>query len=140
MTKQTDHTSGPVPSGEQRLLASRELAREIARLSHDRHCSDIVVLELAERSPVACHFVICTGTSEQQIRSVARELEDLGKEHDFPVFGRAGARQGRWAVVDFVDVVVHLFDEEYRKYYDLELLWGDAPRITWQREEPPPEN
>ena len=115
------------------LLASRSLAVEIAKLANDRHCTDIVILELADRSPVAKHFVIGTGTSNQQIRSVANEMEKLGKDNNFPVFGHAGIHQGRWAVVDFVDVVVHLFDEEFRKFYDLELLWGDAPKINWQR-------
>ncbi len=86
---------------------------------------------MAQRSPVANHFVIGTGTSDQQIRSVAREIREFGKDNGFNVFGCAGLEQGRWAVVDFVDVVVHLFDEEYRNFYDLELLWGDAPKVEW---------
>ena len=121
----------------QALFESRQWACEIARLAHDRHCRDIVVLELAELSPVALHFVIGTGTSDQQIRSVAREIEERGQEKRFKVLGRAGMQQGRWALVDFVDVVVHLFDEEYRNFYDLELLWGDAPKINWQRDRKP---
>ena len=133
---QENNDSNPIaPCADPKLEASREFAREIARLAHDRHCSEVVILELADRSPVAMHFVIGTGTSEQQIRSVAHEMKDLGDdERDFPAFGLAGIQQGRWAVVDFVDVVVHLFDEEYRKFYDLELLWGDAPRVEWQQE------
>jgi len=132
---QENNDSNPIaPSADPKLVASREFACEIARLAHDRHCSEVVILELADRSPVARHFVIGTGTSEQQIRSVAHEMKDLGDdERDFPAFGLAGIQQGRWAVVDFVDVVVHLFDEEYRKFYDLELLWGDAPRVEWQQ-------
>ena len=47
-------------------------------------------------------------------------------------FGRAGYEQGRWILLDFVDVVVHLFDAEYRNFYDLELLWGDAPVVEWR--------
>ena len=119
---------------EKALSESRQLACEVARLASDRHCRDIIILELARFSPVALHFVIGTGTSDQQIRSVARQIEQLGREKNFPVFGHAGLQQGRWAVIDFVDVVVHLFDEEYRNFYDLELLWGDAPKINWQRE------
>ena len=123
--------------GEEAVLGrSRQLSRAIAQLAGDRHCRDIVVLELADRSPVARHFVIGTGTSDQQIRSVARELEGLARQRRFPVFGHAGIQQGRWAVIDCVDVVVHLFDEEYRRFYDLELLWGDAPRLDWEREHP----
>jgi len=115
------------------LESSRGLAVEIARLCEDRHCDNIVILELAEISPVAKHFVICTGTSTPQIRSLARESENLGQEKGFAVFGRAGFQQGRWAIVDFVDVVVHIFDQQYRNFYDLELLWGDAPKIDFSR-------
>ena len=82
---------------------------------------------------MALHFVIGTGTSNQQIRAVAKEIGELGKTKGFSIYGRAGIEQGRWAVIDFVDTVVHLFDEEYRSFYDLELLWGDAPKIPWQQ-------
>ena len=81
------------------------------------------------------HFVIGTGTSNQQIRAVANEIGELGEKKGVSIYGRAGVEQSRWAVIDFVDTVVHLFDEEYRNFYDLELLWGDAPKIEWQREE-----
>ncbi len=116
------------------LDVSRAFAVEVARLADDRHLTNIVVLELADTSPVARHFVIATGASDQQLRSVAKQIVDLGKEHGFPTFGNAGLQQGKWAVVDLVDVVVHLFDEEYREFYDLELLWGDVPRVEWQRD------
>ena len=116
------------------MRESARLACEVAQLAYDRHCSEVVILELADRSPVAKHFVIATGTSNQQIRSVAGEIEKLGKDNGFGVFGHAGIQQGRWAIVDFVDVVVHIFDEEFRKFYDLELLWGDAPKINWQKD------
>ena len=114
------------------LEESRELSQEIARLAEDRNCSNIVILELAAISPVAKHFVIATGTSAQQLRSVGSEIAVLGKERGFDPFGKAGIQQGRWIIVDFVDVVVHLFDEEYRDFYDLEMLWGDSPRVQWQ--------
>ena len=93
-----------------------------------------MILELVDRSPVAKHFVIATGTSTQQIRSVGQELQTLGRQKDSPPLGRDGFQQGRWVVVDFVDVVVHIFDEEFRRFYDLELLWGDAPKLDWQRD------
>lgn len=117
------------------LEASRQWAIELARIAHDRHCSQIVILELAGRSPVATHFVICTGTSDQQIRAVATEMEKTGKENNNAPFHHAGLQQGKWVILDFFDVVVHLFDREYRLFYDLELLWGDAPRIEWQPNE-----
>ncbi|MBN2210512.1 MAG: ribosome silencing factor [Sedimentisphaerales bacterium] len=115
------------------LTQSRKLAKAAAQLAEDRHCRDIVVLEVADLSPVARHFVIATGTSEPQLRSVGHELIDLAKEMGFKVFGRAGLQRGRWVVLDFVDVVVHLFDEEFRRFYDLEMLWGDAPKLRWRQ-------
>ncbi len=117
--------------------ASRDFAVEIAQLAHDRHCTDIVILELVDRSPIARHFIVATGTSSQQIKSVAQEISKLGKDNGNPPFANAGIQQGRWAIVDFVDVVVHIFDNEYRNFYDLEMLWGDAPRVEWVPENPP---
>ena len=78
--------------------------------------------------------IICTGTSDQQIRSIGHELQKLGRDKDFPVLGTDGLQQGRWVIIDFVDVLVHLFDYEFRNFYDLELLWGDAPKLQWQRQ------
>jgi ribosome-associated protein len=126
-------TSAPSRKVDPELAASRALARKLARLADDRHCRDVVILELVKVSPVAKHFLICTGTSDQQIRSLAHEMQDMGAEDNFRSYGCAGMQQGRWVVLDLVDIVVHLFDEEYRQFYDLELLWGDAPKIRWQR-------
>ena len=126
----------PAPK-EDPLVASRNFACKLAQLAEDRHCTDIVILELAKTSPVAKHFLIATGTSEQQIRSIGNEMAILGKEENFKVFGKAGIQQGRWVVVDFVDIVVHLFETEYRQFYDLEMLWGDAPKIDWHNNPQP---
>lgn len=115
------------------LAASRKLAKATAQCAADRHCRDVVVLEVDHSSPVARHFVIATGTSDQQLRSVAREIKDLGHEQGFKLFGSAGLQEGRWVILDFVDVVVHLFEEEFRKFYDLEMLWGDCPKVNWKR-------
>ena len=116
------------------LEASKQLAIDMARIAHDRHCKDIVILDLNDRSPVARYFVIATGTSSQQVKAVADEIETAGKHSGNKAYGNAGLQEGRWAVVDFVDVIVHVFDQEFRNFYDLEMLWGDAPRIEWKRE------
>ncbi len=113
---------------------TRNLAIEVTRLASDRHCTDLVILDLQESSPIARYFVIGTGTSDQQIKSVASEIETVGKHQGSPAYSKAGMQNGRWVIVDFVDIVVHLFDKEYRQFYDLELLWGDAPRVDWVRE------
>ncbi|MBN2064443.1 MAG: ribosome silencing factor [Sedimentisphaerales bacterium] len=110
---------------------SRQFAIDLARLAHSRHFNDIVVLDLGGRSPVARYFVIASGTSSQQVRSVADEMEVTGKKSGNRAYGSAGLQEGRWAVVDFVDVIVHLFDPEFRTFYNLEMLWGDAPKVDW---------
>jgi ribosome-associated protein len=101
-----------------------------ARIAADRHCRDIVVLNLKGISPATDYFVIATGTSDRQMRTVADEICEAAREHKLQRFGRAGYEQARWILLDFIDVVVHIFDAEYRDYYDLELLWGDAERLT----------
>ena len=100
-----------------------------ARIAAGRHCSDIVVLDLKGKSPATDYFVIATGTSDRQMRTVADEISDEARKGGLQRFGRAGYEQARWILLDFIDVVIHIFDSEYRDYYDLELLWGDAKRL-----------
>ena len=101
-----------------------------AKLAEERHCTDIVVLDLRDISPATDYFMIATGTSDRQMRTVADEICDEAKKQGQQRFGRAGYEQARWILLDFVDVVIHIFDAEYRDYYDLELLWGDAKRLS----------
>jgi len=116
---------------EERNTEARQFAQVAAKLAAERHCTDIAVLDLQGTSPATDYFVIATGTSGRQMRTVADEISEAGRDGGFKRFGRAGYDQGRWILLDFVDVVVHLFDSEYRDYYDLELLWGDAERIDY---------
>jgi ribosome-associated protein len=109
---------------------AKAFALAAAKLAAERHCSDIVVLDLRDISPATDYFMIATGTSDRQMRTVADEICDVARKQDQKRFGRAGYEQARWILLDFVDVVIHIFDAEYRDYYDLELLWGDAERLT----------
>jgi ribosome-associated protein len=110
-------------------MSSREFALEAAKIALHDNCTDVVVLDLTGKSPATDYFIIATGTSDRQTRTVADEITEFGKKHKFNVFGRAGYEQGKWVLLDFVDVVVHIFDAEFRQYYDLELLWGDAEKL-----------
>ncbi|MFP4106296.1 MAG: ribosome silencing factor [Phycisphaerae bacterium] len=116
-------------------IEARDLAVEAARIAADMHCEDIVVLDLKGISPVTNYFVIGTGTSGRQIRSVAQEIAGFGKANGSPVWRTAGMENPEWVILDFVDVVVHLFDPEHRRYYDLELIWGEGPAVEWRRED-----
>ena len=114
-------------------LSARALAVEAARIAHDRHGADIRVLDLRGISPVTDLFVVFTGTSDRQMRAVADEIVDVAAKGGQRLYKAAGMDSGQWILLDFVDVVVHIFDDEHRRYYDLELIWGDAPRVRWQR-------
>ena len=107
-----------------------DFALTAARLAAGRHCSNIVVLDLKGKSPATDYFVIATGTSDRQMRTVADEICEEAKKQGQQRFGRAGYEQARWILLDFIDVVIHIFDKPYRDYYDLELLWGDAEKLT----------
>jgi len=108
---------------------AKSFALAAARIARERHCRDVVVLDLTGQSPATDYFVIATGTSDRQMRTVADEISDEGRQTGFPRFGRAGYDQARWILLDYVDVVVHIFDAEYRDFYDLENLWADARRL-----------
>ena len=121
----------------------------MARTCAENRCRAVAVLDLRGLSPVTDFFVVATGSSPRQMRAVADRCIDAGKELKEKPFGVEGtetvegAEANRWVLVDYVDVVVHVFTDDSRAYYDLELLWGDAPRIDWRRgwkpraEEPP---
>ena len=114
-------------------ITTRQLAAEAARIAESRHCADIVVLDLRGISPVTDYFVIFTCTSDRQMRSLADEIADDAAKAGHRLYNVAGRDSAQWVLLDFVDVVVHLFDSEHRSYYDLELIWGDAPRVRWRR-------
>ena len=113
--------------------SARRLAVQAARIAHDRNCSDIVVLDLGGISPVTDYFVIFTGTSDRQMRAVADEIVHEAAASGQRPFNVAGLGSSTWILLDFVDVVVHIFDDEHRGHYDLELIWGDAARVRWRR-------
>ena len=110
--------------------SSRTIAVELARLALARHCRDVVVLDLRGLSPVTDFFVIATGTSARQMASLAQEMSHTAFSSPLSV---SGLPQGAWVLIDFFDVVVHLFNADHRSYYDLEMLWGDAPKVRWKK-------
>ena len=110
-----------------------DFAITAAQLLHDRHCEDIRLMDVRGLSQVCDYVLLGTGTSDRQMKSVAAELEDLGKELGSKVFRSNRDSGSTWIVVDFVDVVTHLFEPNQRAYYDLETLWADASPVDWRR-------
>ncbi len=114
---------------------AHQFAIELSRIASDNKSEDVVTLDLRGISPVMDYCVICTGTSDRQMRAVADQMVEYGHIVGQKPFGKAGYDNAAWILIDFVDVVAHVFARPYREFYDLELLWGDAPHLKWARSE-----
>jgi len=121
-----------VPPQREESEAAR-FAIEAARIAADNRTEDVAVLDLRDLCTFADFFVIGTGTSDRQMHAVADLIAEYAESVGRSPFRVADTRDSSWVLADYVDVVVHLFDAEHREYYDLDGLWGDAPRIDWDR-------
>ncbi|MCC6284845.1 MAG: ribosome silencing factor [Phycisphaerales bacterium] len=109
------------------------LAIEAARVLHDNKCDNILLFDVRALSSVTDYMVIASGTSNRQMNAALQHVQDMGAERGSPVFRCSADDRSLWLVCDFVDVVVHVFEPNTRAYYDLEMLWGDAPQVAWGR-------
>jgi len=110
-------------------LKSSDRARLAAGAGLDKKADDPVVLNIKGLSSVADYFVILTGTSDRHVQSVAENIIDAFKSLGEKPLGEEGLKAGRWILLDYGDIVVHVFHEPVREYYDIERLWIDAPRL-----------
>ncbi|MFM8283007.1 MAG: ribosome silencing factor [Planctomycetaceae bacterium] len=118
---------------------SRQLALAAARVAAETRGTDVRVLDLRALTPVFDYFVVATGASRRQLHAIADEIEKVvGRELHDHKRGGEGYEEGRWIVLDYGDVVVHLFDTESRGYWDIEQLWSDARRVPVTTEGPSP--
>ena len=122
-------SSGDEP---QPCVSGSHFAKAVAGLAADNRAEEVVILDLRGLSSVTDFFVIATGTSDRQMRAIIDQIQEYGREVGQTRFGLSGYDSATWVLADYIDVVVHLFDADRRRYYDLELLWGDAPRIDWR--------
>jgi ribosome-associated protein len=116
-------------------MTSIEIARLCAEAADHRKGEEIVVLDLREISSVADFFVIISGQSEPHLKAIRNEIEERLKAAQVTGKGIDGFPHSKWVVMDYFDVVVHIFAREPREFYALERLWGDAPRLDWKRSE-----
>lgn len=112
---------------------SLAFAVEAARLASDDKCEDVVLLDVRNLSPMTDFIVIASGTSDRQMRSVLTHMEDIGKTTGNTAHRVSADDRATWLIADFVDVVVHLFEPTTRGHYDLEMMWGDAKKVKWER-------
>ncbi len=115
-------------------MDSKQLALLCRELADNKKAENIVILEVRELSSVTDYFVICTGTSEPHLRAIVDEITDkLREEHTLRPRAMDGTLQTAWVVLDFFDVIVHVMRADVRDHYDLEGLWGDAPRVRTRK-------
>jgi len=107
--------------------SAAKLAQAIARIADGKKARDIVILDLRQLTSITDYFVICTGEVDQHVKAIADEIEKRLAPRDKP-WHIEGYQHQSWILLDYVDVVVHIFQPETRQYYNLEKLWADAPR------------
>jgi ribosome-associated protein len=121
--------------GSARLVESTDSARLAALSADEKKGKEVKILDIRSISTVADYFVICTGTSTTHTRAIADNIEEKLSLLGLKLHHMEGYENGRWILLDFVDVVVHIFHGEERDFYNLERLWGDAREVAMPRSE-----
>lgn len=101
----------------------------LTRAALEKKAGDLVVMDVHEVTSIADYFIICSGRSDRQVQSIARGIEDNLRQEGVGPLSVEGASRGHWVLMDFSDVIVHVFYEPVREFYDLDGLWGHAPRV-----------
>ncbi len=119
-------------------INSKTLITTIAEAAADKKAENIVILDLRGLASYTDYLVLATGTSSRQVAAIGEGIEQKVAAANGPkIAGREGYEQGLWVLVDFSEVIVHVFDPTQREIFDLERLWADAPRIHWNDKNPP---
>ena len=112
----------------------KDVAIMAADSADDKKAKDIKVLEVKDLTIIADYFVICSGKSEVQVQAIARGIEEDLSDEGIEPKKVAGTNEGRWILIDYADVIIHVFHEKERDYYEIERLWADAEKILRSEE------
>ena len=107
-------------------MRPKNLAKKIAKISYDKKADDIVIMNLKPLTTVCDYFLICTGESEPHIKAIADDIIKQTKSIGEAPWHIEGYSSLKWILLDYVDIVVHIFSRDVREFYNLERLWGDA--------------
>jgi ribosome-associated protein len=119
------------PKTKKRLSAGEKLATKIRDIGDDRKGEDILVLDVRKHSPITDYLVIMTGNSSRHVDALADNiLLKLKNEENLMANHVEGRQEASWVLLDYGDVIVHLFQRETRHFYNIERLWGDAPHLS----------
>lgn len=110
------------PSRAKALLAAKSVL--------EKKAENVKILDISEVSGFTDYFVICSGMSDRQVLAIAESVDFMASSEGFEIYAVEGQSEGRWVLMDLGDVVVHIFLDALREYYDLESLWSDAPRVS----------
>jgi len=112
------------------IIETATLARRVVDLAEDKQAHDIIMLDIHRLSTIADYFVICSGDNERQLRTIVEHIDEV-VQHEFRLNPRIeGEVSSGWIVLDYGDVVIHVFSPEQRDYYRLEQIWGKAPPVV----------
>ncbi len=111
------------------MLSANEVALQVTKALDEKKGMDIKLLKIDRVSSLADYFLICTGTSNTHVKTLCDYAQYTMEQLGEPMLGREGHRGNSWELLDFGSVVVHVFTEEARKFYDLERLWADAEKV-----------
>ncbi len=107
----------------------KEMAKIVYRALEDKKGEDICIIDIADISPLADYFIITNGSSESQVKALVDQVEEKMLEAGYSQIQREGMRSGNWVLLDYGDVVVHIFDRENREFYHLEHIWSDGRKV-----------
>ncbi len=113
------------------MLKASQLAKIAARAAEEKNAEDILVLNVAQLLVVTDFFIICTGSSTRQVRAIADNVREKLAAKGRKPFSVEGKDKLQWVLLDYSDLIVHIFDKPTRDYYQLERLWIDAPSLDW---------
>lgn len=116
-------------------MESLKVAKKIANLVLNKKGYDIKILDIRKISSISDFFVICSADVDKQVKAIADEVEEKLDKQGIKCYSKEGYETLNWVILDYFDVIVHIFKTEVRNYYNLEKLWGDAPLISFDEED-----
>jgi len=124
-----------VPGKDASHAEGRDIAITAARAAAAKQAADVTILDVHDLIVITDYFVIASGETDRQVKTILEEVERAVRDLGEKPIRREGDADSRWVLLDYIDVVVHVFAREEREYYDLERLWRDAPRLRWNGSE-----
>jgi ribosome-associated protein len=117
-------------------LYAKTIAKKVVKFANEKHAEDVVLFYIKKLSSIADYVVICSADSERQVNALARHIEDELQLSKIKPLSIEGLGENKWVLMDYNDVIVHIFVTQVRSYYDLEGLWADAERVELDDDQP----